>query len=384
MNISAEILTLPARGKLLSSLREQFHTLSEAARMDDLSEQFPHAAMGVLRTAGCLRAVLPRARRGVGLGWCNESVGLLFDLLRAIGGVHLSCARLFEGHVNAFQLLWASGTPEQRTAVGDYVEQGGLLGVWNAPSPQGELVLSGSGDAFVLTGYKAYASGAGGIRRPLVTARHAEQGLVIVWPEHDYAVGAAEQWQMHGMRATMTRSVRFDGPVHRNDIFGRAEDYHAQPQFSGGSWRFLAAQLGAGEAIVEMMRQELVTRHRTKDSHQRARMAQCVTRLETCRKWVRDAAALLVDPAAATVQVIQHANGARVVVEQALLEVIEMVQRSVGLQLFSRAHPCERAIRDLATYLRQPAPDALLEYLGEFAFDTAQQGLLGGLYDEES
>ncbi|MEW5317695.1 MAG: hypothetical protein WDW38_008976 [Sanguina aurantia] len=189
---------------------------------------------------------------------------------------------------------------------------------------------------------------------------------------------------IHGMRATMTRSVSFDCLVGSEEVFGKSDDYHGQPQFSGGSWRFLAAQLGAGEALVEMMRVELIKRDRTEDSHQRSRMARCVTALETSRKWVRDTAEVMVDPGMTSERVIQHANGARIVVERSLLDIIEMVQRSVGLQLYSRQHPCERIIRDLSTYLRQPAPDALLEKLGEHGFAMAQQGLAGGLYDEES
>jgi hypothetical protein len=39
---------------------------------------------------------------------------------------------------------------------------------------------------------------------------------------------------------------------------------------------------------------------------------------------------------------------------------MELVQRSVGLQSFMRPHPIERICRDLATYLRQPAPDRAL------------------------
>ena len=40
--------------------------------------------------------------------------------------------------------------------------------------------------------------------------------------------------------------------------------------------------------------------------------------------------------------------------------MIALAQRSVGLAGFLEAHPLERLMRDLATYLRQPAPDAAL------------------------
>ena len=46
--------------------------------------------------------------------------------------------------------------------------------------------------------------------------------------------------------------------------------------------------------------------------------------------------------------------------EKAGLDVLQLAQRSVGLQGFMREHPLERLSRDLATYLRQPAPDRAL------------------------
>jgi hypothetical protein len=36
------------------------------------------------------------------------------------------------------------------------------------------------------------------------------------------------------------------------------------------------------------------------------------------------------------------------------------VQRSLGLSAFGQGNPVERVCRDLATYLRQPAPDQTL------------------------
>ncbi len=45
------------------------------------------------------------------------------------------------------------------------------------------------------------------------------------------------------------------------------------------------------------------------------------------------------------------------VTERCALDVMEIVQRGVGLASFMRPHPIERISRDLATYLRQPVPD---------------------------
>lgn len=50
----------------------------------------------------------------------------------------------------------------------------------------------------------------------------------------------------------------------------------------------------------------------------------------------------------------------RIAVERAGLDMLELAQRSVGLAGFQRKHPLERIMRDLGTYLRQPAPDKAL------------------------
>jgi alkylation response protein AidB-like acyl-CoA dehydrogenase len=368
----------------LAQLRLRAQELLDAAADDDVCEGFPRRAIELLRDTDCLAAVLPPEHGGLGLGWARGSADVLLDVLRAIGGVHLSAARLFEGHVNAFQLLWMFGSTSQRKELCEYVRAGELLGVWNAPSPAGPLQLESTRSGTLrLRGTKAYASGAGGIRRPLVTANHAELGFLIVWPDLQYSVGDAQEWQMHGMRASITRSVNFDGVVHDDQVFGTSQDYHRQPYFSGGAWRFLAAQLGAGEALVESMRKDLLTRRRAEDIHQQGRMAQCAMALETARKWVRDVAHEMDEPRCDIEHVVQHANAGRLVVERALLDVIEHVHRGVGLASFSRRVPIERIARDLATYLRQPAPDALLSAIGEMAFDHPRPGLLAASYDSE-
>lgn len=359
-------------GSLLDAIGDVATRLAQAAREDDVSELFPSCAMDLLREVGCLTAVLPKIWGGRCLGWRTASRETLLAALQAIGGVHLSVARLFEGHVNAFQLLWTYGSPSQRDALCAHVHGGGLLGVWNAPSPKGELALSGNPPAeFRLHGFKAYASGAGHITRPVVTAKHDQLGLIMVWPHNPYVVGTADEWTMHGMRSSMTRSVAFDNPIASNQIFGVAEDYHRQPVFSGGAWRFLAAQLGAGTALLELMRLTLVERGRAGDPHQCARMAEGAAAIETARLWVERASFAAFESGLDASVVVARVNMARMVVERQLLDVIEVVQRSVGLSAFSRSSELERIARDLSTYLRQPAPDGLRDAIGRHAFATA-------------
>ena len=77
-------------------------------------------------------------------------------------------------------------------------------------------------------------------------------------------------------------------------------------------------------------------------------------------------------------QLVAYVNLARLAVEAAALDLMQLVQRSVGLQAFMRPNPIERISRDLATYLRQPGPDRALDRRG--GMDTrAARGRAGSL-----
>ena len=61
---------------------------------------------------------------------------------------------------------------------------------------------------------------------------------------------------------------------------------------------------------------------------------------------------------------------ARQVTERAGMEIIDLVQRGIGLRSLMRPNPVERVIRDLSTYLRQPGPDAALLDAARRALDA--------------
>jgi alkylation response protein AidB-like acyl-CoA dehydrogenase len=91
-------------------------------------------------------------------------------------------------------------------------------------------------------------------------------------------------------------------------------------------------------------------------------MGQAAEAAETAKLWVMRAGELAEhdDGRREPLRVSAYVNLARSAVERAGLDVLELVHRSVGLAGFLRTHPIERVSRDLATYLRQPAPDRAL------------------------
>lgn len=349
-----------AYDRFTTTLHAALPELSAFATADDHAGLFPSQAMALFRERGMLSAVLPIDEGGIGLGTDRRATPALLRALFQIGGAHLSMARLFEGHVNAFALLWQYGNAAQRLRLMRYVREGGLLGVWNAPAPEGPLRLVESGEGFRLSGKKIYASGAGAIPRPLLTATTPDGRLLMLWCDVTHAVVDLSGWRVQGMRATATGTVHLDDVLVAGDeLFGADQDYHRQPAFSGGAWRFVAAQLGAAGALVDLMKQALVASGRAQDPHQRARLAEAAMRLETGRLWTVAAARMADDPSYAVEETIAYVGMARLVVEQASMDIIALAQRSIGLRSMHEENPAERICRDLATYLRQPVPDAI-------------------------
>ena len=165
------------------------------------------------------------------------------------------------------------------------------------------------------------------------------------------------------MRASATGAVDFTGvEIKPIEIVGREGDYERQPWFSAGAWRFAAVQLGGMERLFDLLRRHLQETNRGQDPHQAARLGGAAIALETARLWVAQAATITEAPlgSRAPEQLVAYVNLARLAVEAAALDLMQLVQRSVGLQAFLRPNPIERISRDLATYLRQPGPDRAL------------------------
>ena len=82
-----------------------------------------------MAAAGLLAAPLPPDCGGNGLGTSPGTTLPLLDVLRRVGYGNLSLGRLYEGHVNALQLVHAYGTAEQLHKVAAGVQEGRMFGV---------------------------------------------------------------------------------------------------------------------------------------------------------------------------------------------------------------------------------------------------------------
>lgn len=342
---------------------------AEAAfrRADELDrdDAFPDVEFEQMRQSGLLAAPLSRELGGVGLGLGGAQAQLTLDVLSVIGWGSLPLGRLYEGHVNALRLLQTHGSPSQIGALAEDARRGSIFGVWNTQGADG-LMLDAEGSGFRLRGAKIFASGAGRVTRPLVTARRGDGGLVMVVPRLDDLEASCRAdlacWRAQGMRASASGAYDFTGiAVAIDDIIGEPNDYHLQPAFSAGAWRFCAVQLGGMERLMDCTRKHLQDRGRASDPNQLTRIGQAAAAVQGARLWVEAAARRSENHRHGDTQaLIAFVNLTRGAVERAALDVIELTQRSIGLAGFLRTHPVEHVLRDLATYLRQPAPDKAL------------------------
>ena len=325
----------------------------------DVAAAFPSGALTSLHAAGLMMAPFPQSLDGAGLV-AADAVDRLRDVLRLIGGGDLSVGRLYEGHVNAVALVARYGTPSQLSRLAADVHGGALCGVWNAEGA-GPVTLEPGGGRWALRGAKILASGAGSLSRPIVPATRGD-AIVMTMPRlganvpHDLS-----RWTAQGMRSSATGTVDLTGmEIGPDEIVGRDDDYRRQPTFFGGAWRFCAVQLGAIERLVDLFRADLATRGRGDDPYQRARIAACATAVETASLWVTQAARMVAEATRPTADILAYVGLTRGVTERAGLDVMEAAHRGLGLGSYMRPHPVERVARDLATYLRQPAPDGAM------------------------
>jgi len=332
---------------------------------------FPAGDLAALRALGVLAAPLPRDEGGTGLGTSPDGAADCAALLMALGRGSVALGRIVEGHVNALKLVLRDAAPDAAAAACDDARRGALFALWvTDPLDAPALAVRRASGRLVLDGGKAFCSGAGHADRALVTARDEDgQARMLLVPLHGAERVAPLSSSLAGVRGAATGQVSFSSvTLPATAMIGEPGDYLREPDFSAGAWRGSAVAAGALAALVEEMRAQLAARGRLDDPHQRARFGRVLVCAGTARLWVEAIGPEAEDPANDPAWVAARVNLGRTAVEAACLEGLTLVQRSLGLQAFLRGGTVERMGRDLATYLRQPAPDeALHEAAGHFA-----------------
>lgn len=353
--------------RLLDALRHQRSRLRETSRAGDGMDAFPAATVEWLRAGELLAAPLPRGEGGLGWGTEEGSLSALCQALIAIGYGNLAVGRVYEAHVNAQALIGRYGNPTVRAAAWNDVRNGHLFGLWIAQA-RDPVRITFSGARARVRGGKAFCTAAGVATRAVITAldERDRERLVLIDATRMSVTGPAPLLQ--GMRATSTLPLAFDMLVPEDHCFGEPDDYMREPDFSAGAWRTSAVTVGGLQALVDETIRQLRTRGRHTAPAQSARIGQMLIKCHEAASWVEHAAERADTVGIPAEDLTGFVNLARMAVEQACLDIIPLVQRSLGLSGFLVSNPVEALMRDIATYLRQPAGDeALSEAAVHFA-----------------
>jgi alkylation response protein AidB-like acyl-CoA dehydrogenase len=287
----------------------------------------------------------------------------LADTLVTIGEGNLSVGRIIEAHVNAMHLVALYGTQAQR----DWALSGqDLFALWVTDPSQGGVTMRHAANGIILEGAKQFCSGAGHVSAALITAEDPTTGSRMLIAKLDIGETVTPlSAPLQGMRAATTGAVDFSGCIMpETALLGRPGDYLREPALSTGAWRGSAVACGGLVALVDHALRQLRESGRLDSPYTRERLGQIFIARETARHWVQTAARIGEDPSADSSLRVSTVGLARIAIEAACLDVMRLVQRSIGLSAFRQGSMVELICRDLATYLRQPAPDEVLTEAG--------------------
>ena len=274
-----------------------------------------------------------------------------FQRLAEVGGHDLGLCKLFEGHTDALAIL---------AQLGAFAPPSSTWGMWAAEPPNARVSVAVQGASAVLSGRKAWCSGAGVLSHALLTAwdEQDRQQLVAVALDQPGVTVTDQGWQAVGMAATGSVEVLFDGA--QAQAIGNPGDYLQRPGFWQGGIGIAACWYGAACSLAERLRTHCARRE---EPHALAHLGAVDSALYS--------AASVLRLSAATIDAAPHDNAellarrARAVVENAAEQVIHHVGRALGAAPYCKDPQFARLSADLPVFLRQSHAERDLAALGQ-------------------
>lgn len=352
-------------------------SLAEASETDSV-KSFPEKTLVKLKSAKLLSASIPEKFGGYNLGLIPGTTLAMLTILKNIGKGNLVMGRVLEGHINAQILIDQFGSEKQKKLFAEDAIAGKLFGVWNTQAADGTSLLKIEKDIYQLIGSKTFATGTDYVTRPIVTAARKDGSWqMCVVPLDEVAVKVdASWWNPMGMQSSRSFKMTFlKTKIQKINLLGKAGEYYQQPGFSGGAVRFAAIQLGAADQLLDETKKYLVSLNRTQDPFQKMRLGQMAIAVESGNQWIIGASSrmdrYMKQPTKIEAEsFVIYANMMRTAIEQICTEVMNLCQKCVGARGLNKPYHFERIIRDLSTYLRQPAPDQVLADVGSYVLNS--------------
>jgi alkylation response protein AidB-like acyl-CoA dehydrogenase len=149
----------------------------------DRNGAFPIQEFERIAEAGLLSVPLQPELGGLGLGINAEVTCELLMLLKQMGRGNLAVGRIFEGHINALQLIQTFGNREQiNRYASDARDRHKIFGVWNAEAEDGVKVHPVANGQYGLEGSKTFCSGSGFVDRPCALCQWKQSRRLAIQP----------------------------------------------------------------------------------------------------------------------------------------------------------------------------------------------------------
>lgn len=330
--------------------------IANGAAALDAQPAFPHDAFAALAADGALGMT---AREHVSRA--DE-----WAAVRAVARADGSVGRLYEGHLNAVERIATAAPEPLRTAELEAIRNDELkLGVWGADPAAGEgepARLHRTADGLAITGTKVFCSGAGGLDRALVLAKHDEPGPpALAYVNLSTGTTVDTSWyRAGGMRASESHRVEFDAaPVLA--VLGEPGELSREPWFSRDAIRTAAAWAGMLDAAVQAALEDLSRRPEIDDLRALA-AGRIATARATVDRWFEHAAAAGPDD-----DLRETSVQLREAVSTAGRTILDEAARACGSRPFATGTALDRARRDFELFVLQHRLDPMVARLGRAA-----------------
>ncbi|MET3714067.1 acyl-CoA dehydrogenase family protein [Pseudomonas sp. PvP001] len=275
-----------------------------------------------------------------------------WQCLAAVAGHDLGLCKLYEGHTDALAIM-----QELRAQP---VPEGSIWGTWASEPPQARVMVRREGDRAVLSGRKAWCSGAGVVTHGLLTAwdDDGQQQLVAVPMDQPNLCVTDDGWHAVGMANTGSVEILLENA--EGWYVGPAGGYLSRPGFWLGGIGIAACWFGAARELARHLAQHC---HARPEPHALAHLGAVDRALGACIAVLRQAAnAADLQPEGP----FEHsARLCRGVAEETAETVISHVGRAMGAGPYCKDPHFARLIADLPVYLRQSHAERDLAALGQ-------------------
>jgi len=369
----------PTAGEILARIDELGPGWRERRRVLDEAVEFPHENFAEAKAAGLHALTLPTEYGGAGV-WLPGRYSHWHEALERMAWWETNTAQLLQVHNHAAGIIAWHSTPSQRDhflpriAAGDFCASlGSEAHLYENGAEVLESELTKVDGGYRLTARKGFASVAATAKYLMVWCAvegdmpYAHRMLFAVVDVDWDGVELLDDWQMLGMRSTISCGVRFtDVFVPDDHVVGTPGGWVTEDPrtFSCG---YAANHLGSAQAAFDFLAEYIADRSDLRDSEAvRVKLGQMDAQLFAARACLRSTGARLDrgdDPDDCEADAVRTMHLAK----DAVLTIPYQGFDLVGARACHERYPLGQMMRDARTFTLHFRDDLYVERLAQLA-----------------